>query len=151
MSIQTDLQAATIAIQSARLDVAHWQRRRLRVRLYLTQAQAEVATATRVLMARSEAGTNEVARRAYAERETAADREGIIEIENELADIELSLITAQSILDSALDQRRYLETMVTLATSRVAADSFHVAYADNGDGDSIGVLPTYDGEEERPF
>lgn len=138
MSIQTDLQAATIAIQSARNDVAHWQRRRLRVRLYLTQAQAEVATATRVLMARSEAGTNEVARRAYAERETAADREGIIEIENELADIEMSLITAQAILDTALDQRRYLESIIRLMVEH-ATDLIQAAYADdpapNGSGD----------------
>lgn len=138
MSIQTDLQAATIAIQSARNDVAHWQRRRLRVRLYLTQAQAEVATATRVLMARSEAGTNEVARRAYAERETAADREGIIEIENELADIELSLITAQAILDTALDRRRYLESIIRLMVEH-ATDLIQAAYADdpapNGSGD----------------
>lgn len=149
MSIQTDLQAVTIAIQSARNDVAHWLRRRLRVRLYLAQAQAEVATATRVLMARSEAGTNEVARRAYAERETAADREGIIEIENELVEIEQALITAQAILDSALDQRRYLETIVTLAVNRAANDTLHAAYADNGDRDSI--LPTFDGDDNLPF
>lgn len=149
MPVQEDLKAVTEDLSIARLAHMEAEVALLVQRRRVNDAETALQTARIALMSRAEAGTNEVARRAYAERETAADREGIIEIENELVEIEQALITAQAILDSALDQRRYLETIVTLAVNRAANDTLHAAYADNGDRDSI--LPTFDGDDNLPF
>lgn len=153
MSIQTDLKQVTEDLAFARVahmkaEVARHVSRRL-----VIEAEATLTTARVMLMSRADAGTNDAARRAYAERETVTERERLAIYQSELHDAEIAVIETAATLRIAEDRRRYLETMVTLTVTRAAADALHIAYADNGDRDPIGVLPTLngDGDEHLPF
>lgn len=72
-------------------------------------------------------------------------------VTNEIAAARLAHMEAE--VARLVDRRRYLETMVTLTVNRAANDALHIAYADNGDRDPIGVLPTLNGDDETelPF
>lgn len=153
MSIQTDLQAVTNEIAAARLAHMEAEVGRLVDRRRVNEAETALATARIALMARNDAGPNDTARRAYAERETVNEREALALRERLLTDSEINVVATAATLRIAEDRRRYLETMVTLTVTRAAADALHIAYADNGDRDPIGVLPTLndDDETEMPF
>lgn len=153
MSIQTDLQTVTAELSNARRAVADLEALRLLRRRGLSEVEADLSTARIMLMARSDAGTNDAARRAYAERETTAERAAVRDTNRVLVEAEIDLLQAQTRLRIIEDRRRYLEALVTLTTSRPAEIAIHASHADNGDRDPIGVLPTLndDDETEMPF
>lgn len=152
MDIRTDLHQVTVEIANARRIVADLEALRLLRRRRLSDHEAALATARIMLMSRDDAGTNDTQRRAYAELETAAERKAVTQARRELVEVEVDLTYATSRLRIAEDHRRYLETLVTLDAGRGAAESLHAAYADNGNGDGLGVLPTSDGDDGNlPF
>mgnify|MGYP003621892073 CR=1 FL=1 len=140
MSIQSDLQAVTSEIITARTALAEAEKARVMQRHELTQAEARLSAARVALMARSDAGTNDTARRAYAERELAGDRDEIERLGYSLAYAEIAVIDAATDLRCAEDHRRYLETVVQLTTSHATELAIHASYADKGDG--VGVVPS---------
>lgn len=131
MSIQSDLRTATAEIIAARTALAEVEKARVMQRHELAQAEARLAVARVTLMARSDAGTNDTARRAYAERELVNDRDDVERMGYELAYTEIAVIEAAAALRSAEDHRRYLENVIQL-TINGAADMLQAAYADNG-------------------
>lgn len=136
MTLQTDLIETTDTIHHARGNVAHYERRQAKPAYYLERDEAAIAVAQRALMTRHDAGPNETARRAYAERETAADRERIAETAAELLDVECALISMKAELAQATDRRRLLETLAQLTIAGVGVQTAPVALAyANGDAE----------------
>ncbi len=131
MSIQTDLINATDAIIAARGNVAHYEVRQAQLTRYYNRDEADLAVAHRALMARSDAGSNDAARRAYADRETAADRERLVEDAAELLSVETTLINMKCDLAQAVDRRRLLETLAQLTIAGVG----EAEAAENGNGE----------------
>ena len=127
------LDAATTVIINARDDVAHYEVRQAQLAHYYNSAEADLAVAHRALMARSDAGSNDNARRASADRETVAERDRLARIADELLDVEAALIRAKAILAQATDRRRLLETLVSLAATGPHAPA--PAYYTGPDGD----------------
>lgn len=138
MHIKDELHAVTVEISEARRTVADLQALCLLRRRRLSDLEAGLATARIALMSRSEAGSNDTQRRAYAERETAEDRELVIAANRAVVEAEVDLVQAQATLAIATDRRRYLESIIRLMVEH-ATDLIRAAYADdpapNGSGD----------------
>ena len=134
MTIQTELRTVTDRIQSARHYLARCENAVLAARHNLTVAESDLDIERRALMARSDAGTNDIARRAYAERETAADRERADELAAELLDTECLLIQFKVSLATLADERRYLETIAKLAMAHL---------------DNLGVIDDSDYDDDQ--
>lgn len=131
MSIQTDLRAATEAIIHARGNVARYEIRQAKLAHYYNRDEAALAVAHRALMSRSDAGSNEAQRRAFADRETAADRDRLANTAAELLDVEAALINMKCELAQAVDRRRLLETLAQLTIAGVG----EAEAAENGNGE----------------
>lgn len=144
MDIRTDLQTVTEEIAAARTALAEAEAGRLMARHNVNQAESNLTAARVALMARTDAGGNDHQRRAYADRETAAEREYLTAAESDLTDAELDVIEAAAALRIAEDRRRYLETMVALTTGRATELAIHASYAVNGNGQPSSVQPAAD-------
>lgn len=131
MHIRHELKQVMVEITEARRAVADLEALRLSRRRRLNELEDALSTARIALMSRVDAGTNDAQRRAYAERETAADREIIIEANRALTDVEIDLVHAQTTLRNAEDHRRYLETIVSIVVND-AADLLKFTYGGNG-------------------
>ena len=143
MEIQTELKTVTAEIAARRSALAEVEKARVMQRHELTQAEARLAAARVVLMARSDAGTNDAARRAYAERELVDDRDEIERLGYNLAYTEIAVIENTAELRIAEDRRRYLETVVRLMVDR-AADLLQYTYGGNSDSQPSSVQPATD-------
>lgn len=127
------LRAVTDAIIAARGNVAHYEMRQAQLAHYYNRDDTALSVAHRALMSRSDAGSNDAQRRAFADRETAADRDGLAEIAAELLDVEGHLIRAKTVLAQAIDRRRLLETLLSLMVTGPISPV--VAYYTGPDGD----------------
>lgn len=137
MTLQSDFREVTDRIRDARRDLSIVEVQRLNARHDLAKRAEELEVARRVLMARADAGTNETARRAYADRETVRERERLAWAEAELTTRENQVVGATTTLRIAEDERRYLELVARLAIARVGdADGLDEPgnEAENGDG-----------------
>ena len=130
MNIRNELKQVTNEIAAARENLAMTEATRLLRRRNVTQVEAALNTARIALMSRTEAGSNDAQRRAYAERETAPEREHLERLESNLLDSELEIISFAAHLRILEDRRRYLETIVRIMVSD-AADLLQFAYADS--------------------
>ena len=119
--IEADLRAATEAIIYARGRVAHYEIRQAKLAYHYNRDEAALAVAHRALMSRSDAGSNEAQRRAFADRETAADRDRLADTAAELLDVEAALINIKCELAQAIDRRRLLETLLSLMATAPSA------------------------------
>lgn len=77
-------------------------------------AKTALDTATATLMARSDAGPNDTARRAFAIYETAAERQAVRDNDDRLTEAEAAVLDATTQLRIAEDERRYLELVAQL-------------------------------------
>ena len=114
MNIQSDLQQVMDDIIVARDRLAGVEVSRVLRRRSVTQAEATLAAARIALMSRSDAGTNDAQRRAYAERETMRERVELERAEELLMRADCDAIEMAATLRSHEDHRRYLETVVKL-------------------------------------
>lgn len=108
------LDAATTVIIDARDDLAYFEVAYAKAAHAYNEDAAELAIGQRILMARSDAGTNDAARRAYADRESIAARDALARLGDELLAAEISVIRAKKELAKALDNRRLLEAIMRL-------------------------------------
>ncbi len=114
MSIQTDLRNVTDRIQAARSELADREFERLAYARNARQAKTARDTEMALVMARSEAGPNEIARRAYAILETARYRDALKAADDVLTEAEASVLDATTNLRALEDERRYLEMVARL-------------------------------------
>ena len=120
MHIRDELKKVMEDVVAARTVLAEAEVARLYARRAVTEAEAALATARVSLMSRSDAGTNDAQRRAYAERETAPEREHLERMEARALAAEAEAITAAAALRIAEDKRRHLETVIRILVSDMA-------------------------------
>lgn len=146
MHFRTELAEVTENVITARTSLAEAEIARLYARRAVVEADAALSTARVTLMSRSDAGTNDAQRRAYAERETAPEREHLERMEARALSADADAINAAAALRIAEDRRRLLETVVRIAVSEVA-DLLQHYYKDDAPGDNA---PEY-GPDNLPF
>ena len=130
MTIQDKLRQNTIDIANARINLAGAMRHRLSMRHVQAEDEAALSIAVRRHMAESSL-TNETARRAYADYQTAEHRADLSEVASDLLQAEQDVVICQAELDIALDARLYLLTLLRLGgdDSGQMLDAASLAYA----------------------
>lgn len=119
MTIQTDLRTVTDRIIAARKTLADREFTRMAFARNARQAKTALDSAMVTSMARSEAGSNETARRAFATYETTVERRAVKAADDALTEAEAAVLDATVALRSLEDERRYLETIVKLAIANL--------------------------------
>ncbi len=119
MTIQTDLRTVTDRIIVARKTLADREFTRMAFARNARQAKTALDSAMVTSMARSEAGSNETARRAFATYETTAERRAVKAADDALTEAEAAVLDATVALRSLEDERRYLEIIVRLAIANL--------------------------------
>lgn len=133
MTIQTDLRTVTNRIQTAREALLAAETRRILAKRDVAQSETALDVARRSLMARSDAGPNDTARRAYAERETGPERDRLERAQQWQMDADIDALEATTALKAAEDERRYLENLIALAIHDVTEQrELEVAYGTFG-------------------
>ena len=133
MTIQTDLRNVTDRIIAARKTLADREFTRMAFARNARQAKTALDSAMVTSMARSEAGSNETARRAFATYETTVERRAVKAADDALTEAEAAVLDATVALRSLEDERRYLESIVRLAIANL--DNLTVIDdSDNADG-----------------
>ena len=120
MTIQTDFRSVTDRIIAARAALAEAEEDRIMARLDLAKAEADLDVARRRLMISPDAGTNDTARRAYAEHITRAAAH-LDTLRTDLAYTERDVLTAAVAMRCAEDERRYLELVARLSEGAAPA------------------------------
>ena len=146
MNFRDELEQVTENVITARTSLAEAEIARLYARRAVVEADAALSTARVTLMSRSDAGTNDAQRRAYAERETTPEREHLERMEARALSADADAINAAAALRIAEDRRRLLETVVRIAVSEVA-DLLQHYYKDDAPSDNA---PDY-GPDNLPF
>lgn len=146
MNFRDELEQVMENVIVARTHLAETEIGRLYTRRAVVEAEAALSTARITLMSRADAGTNDAQRRAYAERETAPEREHLERMEARALSTEADAINAAAALRIAEDRRRLLETVVRIAINDVAELLQHY-YKDDAPGDNA---PEY-GPDNPPF
>ena len=130
MHIKTELNQVMESVIATRIALADAEVSRLYTRRAVTEAEAALSVARVTLMSRSDAGSNDAQRRAYAERETTPEREHLERMEARALSAEADVINAAAALRIAEDRRRYLETVIRVMVSD-AADLLSHVYNDS--------------------
>lgn len=128
MTLQAEFRDITDRIKSARRALAEAEDARLRAKRDADVAAEDLEIARRALMARSDAGTNDTVRRAYADRETIRERGRAEDAALELLEAERRVIVATSDLRCVEDERRFLELVARLTIATVADDETALAF-----------------------
>lgn len=136
MTLITDLRQVTDRIIVHRFDVARAENAVRVARHNLLVAESDLAVSRAALMANPDAGTNDNARRAYADRETTDERENVIDLRAALVRAEQDAALAAA-LGREEDDRRYLELVarMTIAGAVETGPIPTLAYYTGPDGD----------------
>lgn len=114
MTIQSDLRTVTDRIIAARAALAEAEEARIMARLDMVKVWVpDLDIERRRLMASPDAGTNDTARRAYADHSTRNMAQHLDTLRTNLAYTERDVLEATAALRMAEDERRYLELVLS--------------------------------------
>lgn len=120
MNLQAAFRNVTDRIRETRLFVRDAEFNRLKARAVVADAEARLTIARNAAMADPAAGSNDNARRAYADAQTADERLALGFANDDLRRTECDVIDMSTLLRGYEDERRYLELVAKLAIAGVA-------------------------------